>query len=272
MGVFTLRARTVVVTSGELQPLAAQLVAYLRPATGADFIITTSHTLPAAAGPDPTIIMLQLDSLLLGHGAESYSMDVSSSTVVITGASPAGVFYGIQSLRQLLPPAIFRKAPVGGVTWAVPCVSIVDYPRFGWRGMHLDVSRHFMPKEFVEKYIDLLALYKFNRFHWHLTDDQGWRIEIKRYPTLTAVGGWRAQTLVGREPDDTAGAKYDSTRQGGFYTQEDIREVVAYAAARFITIVPEIEIAGAFAGRHLRVPGARLHRPAGEGERGLGRE
>ena len=243
-GVFKLHPRTVVMARAGLEPLAGRLADYLRPATGYDFTVTTSTTLPDAAGPDPTIIMLQLDSLLSGHGAESYSIDISSSTVVIKGASPAGVFYGLQSLRQLFPPEIFRKAPVGAVRWSIPCVSIVDYPRFGWRGMHLDVVRHFMPKEFVEKYIDLLALYKFNRFHWHLTDDQGWRIEIKHYPRLTSVGGWRAQTLVGRQSDDTAHAVYDSTRHGGFYTQEDIREVVAYAAERFITVVPEIEMPG----------------------------
>ena len=243
-GVFTLRGHTVVMAGPTLGALAEQLVDYLRPATGYEFVVTTSNTLPDAAGPNPSIVMLQLDSLLAGHGAESYSIDISSSTVVIKGASPAGVFYGIQSLRQLLPPEIFRRAPVGSVDWTVPCLSIVDYPRFGWRGMHLDVVRHFMPKEFVEKYIDLLALYKFNRFHWHLTDDQGWRIEITQYPKLTSVGGWRAQTLVGRQSDDTAHAVYDSTRHGGFYTQEDIREVVAYAAERFITVVPEIEMPG----------------------------
>jgi len=243
-GHFTLRPRTVVMTSADLRPLADRLVAYLRPATGYEFLITTGHTLPEAAGVDPAVIQLGLDSLLGGHGPESYSMDVTRSMVAIQGASPAGVFYGIETLRQLLPPEIFRRAPVGGVQWTFPCLSIVDYPRFSWRGMHLDVVRHFMPKEFVEKYIDLMALYKFNRFHWHLTDDQGWRIEIERYPRLTSVGGWRAQTLVGKEPDDTSRAVYDSTRYGGFYTQEDIREVVAYAAARFVTVVPEIEMPG----------------------------
>lgn len=243
-GHFTLRSHTAIMTSAELKPLAVQLAAYLRPATGYDFIVTVGNQIPAAAGVDPTIIILGIDSLQAGHGPEAYSMDVTASSVVIQGASPAAVFYGIQSLRQLLPPEIFRRAPVGNVSWTFPCLSIVDYPRFGWRGMHLDVSRHFMPKEFVEKYIDLLSLYKFNRFHWHLTDDQGWRIEIKRYPLLTSVGGWRAQTLVGREPDDTAHAVYDSTRHGGFYTQEDIREVVAYAAARYVTVVPEIEMPG----------------------------
>ncbi|HTY07490.1 MAG TPA: beta-N-acetylhexosaminidase [Gemmatimonadales bacterium] len=243
-GHFTLRPRTAIMTTEALKPLAVQLAAYLRPATGYDFVVTTSNRIPDAVEPDPAIIILGLDSLLSGHGPESYSMDVTSSSVVIQGATPAAVFYGIQSLRQLLPPEIFRKAPVGNVRWTFPCLSIVDYPRFSWRGMHLDVSRHFMPKEFVEKYIDLISLYKFNRFHWHLTDDQGWRIEITRYPRLTSVGGWRARTLVGKEPDDTSRAVYDSTRHGGFYTQEDIREVVAYARARFVTIVPEIEMPG----------------------------
>lgn len=243
-GAFTLRSRTVVMTSPDLKPLGQQLIAYLRPATGVDFTLTTGNQIPAAAGPNPSLIILGIDSLQAGHGPEAYSMDVTASSVVIQGATPAGVFYGIQTLRQLLPVDIFRRAPVGNVQWTFPCLSIVDYPRFGWRGMHLDVVRHFMPKEFVEKYIDLIALYKFNRFHWHLTDDQGWRIEIKRYPRLTSVGGWRAQTLVGREPDDTAGAAYDSTRHGGFYTQDDIREVVAYAAARYITVIPEIEMPG----------------------------
>ena len=243
-GTFTLRPHTVIMTSPELKPLGQLLISYLRPATGVDFTLTTGNQIPRAAGPSPSIILLAIDSLQGGHGPEGYSMDISSAEVAIQGATPAGVFYGIQTLRQLFPPDIFRRAPVGDVEWTIPCLSIVDYPRFGWRGMHLDVSRHFMPKEFVEKYIDLISLYKFNRFHWHLTDDQGWRIEIKRYPRLTSVGGWRAQTLVGREPDDTASAKYDSTRHGGFYTQEDIREVVAYAAARYITVVPEIEMPG----------------------------
>jgi len=243
-GHFTLRPRTVIMTTEALRSLAVQVAGYLRPATGYEFLVTTSNEIPDAAGPDPSVIILGLDSLQAGHGPESYSMDVTSSSVVIQGATPAAVFYGVQSLRQLFPPEIFRKAPVGNVRWTFPCLSIVDYPRFAWRGMHLDVSRHFMPKEFVEKYIDLMALYKFNRFHWHLTDDQGWRIEIRRYPRLTSVGGWRAQTLVGKEPDDTSRAVYDSTRYGGFYTQEDIREVVAYAAARFVTVVPEIEMPG----------------------------
>jgi hexosaminidase len=133
---------------------------------------------------------------------------------------------------------------VSGVAWAMPAVTIVDRPRFPWRGMHLDVSRHFMPKEFVKKYIDLLALHKMNSFHWHLTDDQGWRIEIKKYPRLTEVGAWRSQTLVGRVGRDSATWVYDKKPHGGFYTQDDVREIVAYARERFVRVVPEIEMPG----------------------------
>src|SRR5439155_13988023 len=124
---------------------------------------------------------------------------------------------------------VYRGAPVGGAAWTAPAVIIEDTPRFRWRGMHLDVSRHFMPKEFVKKYIDLLALHKMNVFHWHLTDDQGWRIEIRKYPRLTEVGGWRKETLIGRPTLDSSAAAYDKKRHGGFYTQDDVREIVAYA-------------------------------------------
>jgi len=122
--------------------------------------------------------------------------------------------------------------------------NVEDSPRFAWRGMHLDASRHFMPREFVKKFIDLLALHKMNSFHWHLTDDQGWRIEIKKYPRLTQVGGWRKQTLVGQSQSDSTKRVFDGQRHGGFYTQDDVREIVAYAASRFINVVPEIEMPG----------------------------
>jgi hexosaminidase len=126
----------------------------------------------------------------------------------------------------------------------VPAVLVEDSPRFRWRGMHLDVARHFMPREFVLRYIDLLALHRMNSFHWHLTEDQGWRIEIRKYPRLTEVGAWRTETLVGRMTSDPAARVYDGTRHGGSYTQEEIREVVEYARRRFINVVPEIEMPG----------------------------
>jgi hexosaminidase len=147
-------------------------------------------------------------------------------------------------MRQLLPADVLRDAPVPDVAWTMPAVDVEDAPRFRWRGAHLDVGRHFMPKEFVKKYIDVAALHKLNVFHWHLTDDQGWRLEIRKYPRLTEVGAWRASTIVGHMNRDTTKAAYDSTRHGGFYTQQDAREIVAYAAARHVTVVPEIEMPG----------------------------
>jgi hexosaminidase len=177
-------------------------------------------------------------------GAEGYRLEVRPGRVSVVAAGPAGAYYAVQSLRQLLPPAIYREAKVDSVSWTMPAVTIEDRPRFAWRGAHLDVSRHFMPKEFVKKYIDLLAMHKMNTFHWHLTDDQGWRIEIKKYPLLTEVGAWRNQTLVGRATRDTVNVVFDKKRHGGFYTQDDVREIVAYAKARYVTIVPEIEMPG----------------------------
>lgn len=177
-------------------------------------------------------------------GTEGYRLDVRPGVITISAAAPAGAFYATQTLRQLLPSSIFRAAMVANTAWTIPSVKIEDRPRFQWRGAHLDVSRHFMPKEFVKKYIDLLALQKMNRFHWHLTDDQGWRIEIKKYPRLTAVGAWREKTLVGHASNDTTHNVYDNKRHGGYYTQEDVREVVEYARERFVTVVPEIEMPG----------------------------
>jgi hexosaminidase len=169
---------------------------------------------------------------------------VRASRIVARAFEPAGLFYAVQTLRQLLPPEIFREAPVRTVKWVIPAVVIEDWPRFSWRGAHLDVGRHFMPKEFVKKYIDLLALHKLNTFHWHLTEDQGWRLEIKQYPRLTEVGGWRKETIVGHQSRDRSQWQFDGVPHGGFYTQDDAREIVAYGRARFVTVVPEIEMPG----------------------------
>jgi hexosaminidase len=177
-------------------------------------------------------------------GAEGYALDVRPTRIAARAPEPAGLFYAVQTLRQLLPPEIFREAPVGDVAWRVPAVAIEDQPRFPWRGAHLDVARHFMPKEFVKKYIDLLALHKLNTFHWHLTEDQGWRLEITQYPKLTEVGAWRKETLVGHQSRDRSQWQFDGKPHGGFYTQEDAREIVAYGQARFVTVMPEIEMPG----------------------------
>lgn len=175
---------------------------------------------------------------------EAYTLNIDQTGVDIHSSSDAGVFYALHTLRQLMPIS-HSEGDAADVTLAIPYLKIEDHPRFGWRGMHLDVARHFMPVEFVKKFIDALSLHKFNRFHWHLTDDQGWRIEIKQYPKLTEIGSKRAQTVVGFSLfDDESERKYDGVPHGGFYSQEQIRDIVAYAAERHITIVPEIEFPG----------------------------
>ncbi|MGN8224269.1 beta-N-acetylhexosaminidase [Gracilimonas sp. BCB1] len=174
---------------------------------------------------------------------EGYVLTVSEDEIRISAPETTGLFYGIQTLRQLFDPVIEHKLPSlapNNQEWKLPVVTIKDYPRFQYRGMHLDVARHFFPVQFVKKYIDLLAMHKMNRFHWHLTEDQGWRIEIKKYPKLTEVGAWRDSTLIGRYGTGI----YDNVRYGGFYTQDEVREVVAYAGKRNITVIPEIEMPG----------------------------
>jgi hexosaminidase len=238
-GRFTLTAGTVIWTDRSTGGVARWLARSLEPATGFDL------TVRPGAGTSGSRILFRRDrALLAALGSEGYRLDVRPGRVTITAAEPAGAFYGAQTLRQLLPPEIFREAPVEGVAWTVQALSIEDRPRFSWRGMHLDVSRHFMPKEFVKKYIDLLALHKMNTFHWHLTDDQGWRLEIKKYPLLTQVGAWRKETLVGRPNRDSTQNVFDKKPHGGFYTQDDVREIVAYAKTRFVNVVPEIEMPG----------------------------
>jgi len=235
-GVFVISPATAVAASGPATPEAQKLIDCLAPAMG--------FRLPLAEGaaPPADVIVLQIDDLRAELGDEGYSLEVTPERVVIRAATPAGLFYGVQSVRQLLPAAIFRKAALGGIRWAVPCVSITDYPRFAWRGLLLDTARHFMPKSFVLKLLDVMALHKLNSLQLHLTDDQGWRIEIRKYPKLTEIGAWRDETLIGHAGEKPW--KFDGRRHGGFYTQDDIREIVRYAADRHINIVPEIEMPG----------------------------
>ena len=176
-------------------------------------------------------------------GAEGYELTVAPDSIVIRAPNQAGLFYGVQTLFHLLPPEAFSSNCVTSVDWQVPCVQIKDWPRFKWRGLMLDVARHFYSKHEVERLLDTMALQKLNVFHWHLTDDQGWRIEIRKYPKLTQIGAWRADVGFGLVPASATAYGPDG-RYGGFYTPADIREVVAYAAARHITIVPEIEMPG----------------------------
>ncbi|MFH0518763.1 beta-N-acetylhexosaminidase [Streptomyces sp. M41] len=208
---------------------------WLRATLGAAF------GLPLPPGPQnaPGAVRLLLDDEL---GPEAYRLGVGAdSGVEIRGGDAAGVFWGAQTLRQLLGPDAFRRAPVRpGGTLEIPHGTIHDTPRFRWRGLMLDVARHFMPKDGVLRYLDLMAAHKLNVFHFHLTDDQGWRIEIRKYPRLTETGSWRARTKFGHR----ASPLWEDKPHGGFYTQDDIREIVAYAAERHITVVPEIDVPG----------------------------
>ncbi|HXA01884.1 MAG TPA: family 20 glycosylhydrolase [Cytophagaceae bacterium] len=175
-------------------------------------------------------------------GKEGYILEATPKGVVISANQAAGLFYGIQTLIQLLPKEIESKSVIKS-TWTIPAVKIIDYPRFGWRGIMLDVSRHFFPKEEVKLYIDQIARLKYNTFHWHLTDDNGWRIEIKSLPKLTQVGAWRVPRSghFGERADPKPG---EAATDGGFYTQEDIKEIIRYAQDRNVTIVPEIDVPG----------------------------
>ncbi len=227
------------ISQAELQnsALASQLKDLLETATWFELPVVSKAT------AQDTAVSLVLAPLSQTQNPEAYSLVVTPSKVEITAATEQGLFYGIQSLRQLLPAEIEYKDPSflpRTMTWEIPAVEIFDEPRFGYRGMHLDVARHFQPIEFVKEYIDLIAMHKMNRFHWHLTDDQGWRIEIKKYPKLTEVGAWRDSTSVGRAVDK----KYDSKKHGGFFTQDEVKEVVAYAKTKYVTVIPEIELPG----------------------------
>lgn len=209
------------------------LAAALRPSTGLPW-----HISQITAGAN--VILLQ--TVETGLGPEGYRLQVTAEGARLEASTDTGLFYGVQTLRQLLPVSVFSASPVEGAKWVLPCLNIEDYPRFQWRGMLLDPARHFLPMDFLKKFVDLLALHKMNRLHLHLTDDQGWRIEIKKYPRLTEVGAWRAETLLGH-----AGKKpwvFDGKQHGGYYTQEELRDLVAYAAARHVTIMPEIEMPG----------------------------
>ncbi|MDH2444074.1 beta-N-acetylhexosaminidase [Amnibacterium sp. CER49] len=224
---FVLDASTGIAASDELEGVLTWLQSALRPATG----------LPLHRRDGDGGIRLAIDPAL---AVEGFRVEVGPAGVRIEGGSAAGVFAGCQVLLQLLPPSVYRRARVTGETWRIPGVRVQDRPRFGWRGVMLDVVRHFMPKHDVLRFIDLMAMHRLNTLHLHLTDDQGWRIEIRKYPRLTEVGAWRHETQVGASRESPT----DGRPHGGFYTQDDIREIVQYAADRFIAVVPEIESPG----------------------------
>lgn len=226
-GEFLFTAATTLHCTPGLESVAIGLQQALRPATG----------FPLMFSAQDGDISLLLDPEL---GKEEYRLLVTPHQVEIRGGDDAGVFYGWQTLLQLLPAAIYRSSPVAGTRWAAVACSVGDKPRFGWRGAMIDVARHFLPKREILRFIDLLAMHKLNTLHLHLSDDQGWRVEILRYPRLTEVGAWRRETQV----DAGAGAAADGRPHGGYYTQADIREIVAYAGARFIDVVPEVDTPG----------------------------
>ena len=238
--------------SGFFSLTNASAIAYAQPEgrTAADMLaqklsLPTGFALKAKPGNSAAMSGIQLTLNAVPNnqlGSEGYQLAVSPKAITITANQPAGLFYGVQTLLQLFPANIESQTVVKQA-WVAPSVRIVDYPRFAWRGIMLDVSRHFFPKQDVMRYIDELARLKYNTFHWHLTDDNGWRIEIKSLPKLTSVGAWRVPRtgdfgeLAPPKPGEAA-------TDGGFYTQDDIREIVRYAQDRNVTIVPEIDIPG----------------------------
>jgi hexosaminidase len=247
-GAFLLGPTTGIQAPPELAAVAAWFRDQLRPATGLPLPVAlkVASGVGVAGSAD---VVLAIDGALAGDlGGEGYHLVVDPTGVAVHAAAPAGVFHGLQTFRQLLPPENFMGAPARGVAWQAPAVAIEDRPRFGWRGSHLDSARHFQPKDWVLKHLDLMALHKLNVFHWHLTDDQGWRLPVRKYPRLTEVGAWRKDSALGPPPppdeDGRREWRFRGQPHGGCYTPEDVREVVRYAAERFITVVPEVEMPG----------------------------
>lgn len=236
--VFTLTERTTIHSRPKLEGIAQRLAANLRPATGLPFDV---HVPPSQAAADA--ITLSLDAQLPPSG---YRLLVDHDAISIIGGDPGGVFHGTQTFLQLCPPTIFRRAPLTGIDWIVPGAEITDQPRFGWRGLLLDTSRHFFGRQHVLDLLDLLALHRFNVLHLHLTDDQGWRMQIRTHPRLTDIGAWRPRSAIGDTAELPPGVEptYDQTPHAGYFTHDDLREIVAYATDRFITVVPEIDLPG----------------------------
>ncbi|HLX67810.1 MAG TPA: beta-N-acetylhexosaminidase, partial [Puia sp.] len=238
-GKFTLNANTVIVAADPSDKPSVQFFNdYLKKLYGLRLTVTTTQ-------PSANFILLRRLADDTISKAGTYLLEVKPDHILIEGDNSPGIFYGIQTLIQLLPLGPFTTTPTGYAIRStnglnIPAVHIEDYPRFAYRGLHLDCGRHFFPVEFVKRYIDFIALHKMNYFHWHLTEDQGWRIEIKKYPLLTQVGACRSGTIIGHNP----GTGDDSTEYCGYYTQDQIKDIVQYAAARYITVIPEIELPG----------------------------
>ena len=238
-GAFKLQSKTPIRADAAARATANYLAGRLGQGTGYGLKVATT----TAPQPVKGAILLTTKGAKPELGAEGYELTVTPDSVVVRASKSAGLFYGVQTLLQLLPPEVFAAKPVTNVDWQVPCVQIEDQPRFKWRGLLLDVARHFFTKAEVKQLLDEMALQKINTLQMHLTDDQGWRVEIKRYPRLTEVGAWRKEAGFGLDPKASTTYGPDG-RYGGYYTQDDIREIVAYARGRHITVVPEIEMPG----------------------------
>ena len=231
-GNFNFTPETIIIAGSREKAEAEMLNLYLKKLYG--FTLPVKTKTNTKTGNTVTLTLLKS-----GERKDAYNLEVDSKKITISSKGNEGLFYGVQTLLQLLPSSK-AQSETANFAFEIPQLSIKDYPRFQYRGMHLDVARHFFDVDFVKKYLDYMAYHKFNNFHWHLTEDQGWRIEIKKYPLLTSVGGFRNGTIIGHHP----GTGNDSIRYGGFYTQEQIKEIVKYAKDRFITVIPEIELPG----------------------------
>ena len=227
---FELNIKTVVYYEAGLEREAQFLSEYVNDIMGYPLTVQEYQ-----GQPDGIVLTLVPDDF---DQAEAYEIIVTPKQVLVKGADTSGVFYGVQTLRKSLPVVDYSSLHTPHST-LLPCGTIKDYPNFAYRGMHLDPSRHFIPLDSVKVYIDMLALHNMNQFHFHLTDDQGWRIEIKQYTELTEIGAYRSGTVIGHN-----GNLYDSIRHGGFYTQDELRDLIQYAAERHINIIPEIDLPG----------------------------
>ena len=239
-GKFVINEKTVLVYNGQdtgIKKLIQQFSDQVQLVSGLKMLPKTNAT----ANTENVIEFNQI--IDLKSNPEAYSLTITPQKIIIQSSAANGFFYALQTVYQLLPADIYGKKRVDAKEWSVQAVSITDAPRFAYRGLHLDVCRHFYPVEFIKKYIDAMAIHKMNNFHWHLTEDQGWRIEIKKYPNLTKIGSRRVETLVGLYYENLP-QRFDDDAYGGYYTQEEAREIVKYAAERYITVIPEIEMPG----------------------------
>jgi len=230
-GWYELSAQTII----SCDPGAADCAQLLR-----DYLDVTGLPLAVRSEPAPTGITLRLTAGDRRLGGEGYALSATTDGVHISALSTAGLLHGIQTLRQLLPPQVFGTELQPGLTWRIPCVEISDSPRFGWRGSLLDVGRWCLPMDYLYRYVETLAVHKMNRFHLHLTEDQGWRFEVKQHPRLTEIGAWRRESQRGHRADP----RFDGTPHGGFYTQEELRGLVVFAGRRGIEVVPEVDLPG----------------------------